>query len=141
MTSLPTPVPQVTPDTQPFWEAAAAGRFVLARCTSCGGFIWYPRSWCPACSSDGVEWVEASGRGTVYSCTTVRRGAPPPYAEAVPYVLAYVELAEGPRVLTNIITDDPDAVTVGQAVELVLVPDGEAVLPRFRPADEEDTDG
>lgn len=76
--------------------------------------------------------MEASGRGTIYSCTTVRRAPPKAYAEAVPYVLAYVELEEGPRVLTNIQTDDPDSVVIGQAVEAVFDPAGEVALPRFR---------
>ena len=112
--------------TQPYWDAAADGRMVLPHCTACGTVIWYPRGWCPDCLSRAVEWVETSGRGTIYSHTTVRRGAPSAFE--VPYVLAYVELDEGPRVLTNIVTDDPDALRVGQPVELAVA-DG---LPQFR---------
>ncbi|MFD2415857.1 Zn-ribbon domain-containing OB-fold protein [Amycolatopsis pigmentata] len=132
---LPTPAPIVTVETKPFWDATASGRMLLPRCTECATVIWYPRSWCPACLSREIEWIEASGRGTVYSHSTVRRGAMPPFNEALPYVLAYVELEEGPRMLTNIVTDDPDSVSVGQAVELVFQSYGEGALPRFRPVE------
>lgn len=114
MSQLPTPTPHTTPETQPFWDAAAEDRLVLPHCDSCGEVVWYPRSFCPSCSSRDVTWSEVSGNGTVYSFTVVERGQGR-WAEHSPYVLAYVELAEGPRVLTNIY-GDPDAVEVGSAV-------------------------
>lgn len=132
---LPTPSPVVTEETAPFWEAAAEGRWVLPRCRRCGGWIWYPRRFCPDCASRDVEWVEASGRGTVYTFTRIRRGRGP-WAEHLPYVVAYVELDEGPRVLTNIVGCDPDDVHIGMPVQVVFEPadDGGGVLYRFRPA-------
>ena len=140
-TELPVPEPVVTPETAPYWAAAAEGKLLLTRCADCGEVIWYPRSWCPFCASGSVDWVEASGRGTVYSCTTVRRGVPPAYADAAPYVLAYVELDEGPRVLTNIRTEDPGAVAIGRPVEVVFDPVGETALPRFRVVSGAGSDG
>lgn len=134
MTPLPAPPPPVTVETQPFWDASAEGRLVLPRCQRCSTVIWYPRSFCPECHSDGVDWFEASGRGTVYSFSIVRKGDGP-FREASPYVLAYVELEEGPRLLTNIVDCDPEAVAIDQAVEVVFADTGKGTaVPRFRPS-------
>jgi uncharacterized OB-fold protein len=130
---LPAPAPPVTSETTPFWDATAEGRLVIPRCDACAAFIWYPRLRCPACGSTDVSWVKASGRGTVYSHTTTMKGQGA-YRGAGPYVLAYVELDEGPRMMTNIVGCDPDDVSVGQAVEVVFDATGEGpALPRFRP--------
>ena len=130
-TTLPTPAPPVTPDNKPFWDATADGRLVLPRCRSCGTVIWYPRSICPGCHATDVEWLDASGRGTVYSFTIIRRGG---YARGSDYVLAYVELDEGPRMMTNIVDCDPAGLACGQAVEVVFHDTGQgSALPRFRP--------
>jgi uncharacterized protein len=134
MSALPTPEPVPNLETEPFWDAAADGRLVLPRCDSCGTVIWYPRRFCPSCRATSVSWIEASGRGTVYSFTVVRK-APGRWREAAPYVIAYVELEEGPRVLTNLVDVEPDAVEVGMAVAVTFdaTPEGHAVY-RFRPA-------
>jgi uncharacterized OB-fold protein len=81
----------------------------------------------------GVEWVDASGRGTVYSFTVNQRGQGP-WAEHAPYVIAYVQLDEGPRVLTNIVGADPDQIRVGDAVTAVFQPAGSTKVLRFTPA-------
>lgn len=131
---LPAPAPAVTPETKPFWDAAASGRLVLPRCDACATVVWYPRAFCPDCGSTSVSWFEASGRGRVHSFTVTRRGQGA-YRSAAPYVLAYVELEEGPRVLTNVVDGDPEALEVGQAVTVVFHDTGEdTALPRFRPA-------
>lgn len=133
MTSLPTPKLPVTAETKPFWDAAAEGRLVLPRCMSCETVIWYPRTFCPRCHTEGVEWVDASGEGTVYSFAITRKGDGP-WREVAPYVLAYVELDEGPRVLTNIVDCDVDAVSVGQRVKVTFdAAEGGVAVPRFRP--------
>ncbi len=134
MTQLPAPAPIVTPETKPFWDATAEGRLVLPKCTACGTVIWYPRQFCPECSGQDVEWIEASGKGTVYSFSINRRGDGP-FREASPFVLAYVELDEGPRIMTNVVDCDPESVEVGQAVTVVFHDTGKGTaLPRFRPA-------
>lgn len=131
---LPAFPPEPTLEDAPFWDAAAEDRLVLPRCGSCATFIWYPRAFCPRChSSSGVEWVPASGRGTVYSFTVSHRGMGP-WSEHAPYVVAYVELEEGPRVLTNIVGADVDGLRIGDAVEAVFQPAGQFKVPRFRPA-------
>ena len=88
----------------------------------------YPRAICPFCGSDRTEWTEASGRGTVYSYSVFRR-APMPYA------IAYVTLAEGPTMMTNIVDCNLDTIRIGQAVRVVFKPteDGPPV-PMFAPA-------
>jgi uncharacterized OB-fold protein len=121
MSDLPAPRPPHNPEAAPYWEAAVDGRLVLPVCHACGLVIWYPRAWCPACGDGSVVWTEMSGRGTVYACTVIRRGMGP-WAAAAPYVGAYVELEEGPRVLTNVVTDDPSSVHIGMAVTAVFVP-------------------
>jgi hypothetical protein len=134
---LPAPAPFVLPEVKPFWDATARGELVLPKCTACGTLIWYPRPFCPKCASTSVEWVPASGRGTIYSFTVNRRGVADlsAYREAGVYVLAYVELEEGLRMMTNVVDCDPDSVRIGQKVELVFHDTGEGnALPRFRPA-------
>jgi len=132
---LPTPKPRVTPETERFWEATAEGRLLLKRCADCGECHHYPRSRCPFCSSDDTEWTEASGDGTVYTYTVTHQNGEP-YDEATPYVLAYVELEEGPRMMTNILGVEPDDVSVGQDVTAVFDEtdgDEDISLPRFAP--------
>jgi uncharacterized OB-fold protein len=127
---LPAVPPQPGPDDAPFWEAAAAGRLVLPRCRACDRFIWYPRTFCPDCHGGDVEWAEASGNGTVYSFTVSYRG-PGPWSERAPYVIAYVELDEGPRVMTNIVGADPETVRIGDRVTAVFEPAGSTRVLRF----------
>lgn len=139
--SLPTPVPPVNPETQVFWDATAQGRLLLPRCTVCGSVFWYPKTLCSSCGSTTVEWIESSGRGIVYSCTVTRRGVGD-YRDAVPYVLAYVELDEGPRVMTNIVDCLPEDVAIGQRVEVVFHDTGAGCsLPRFRPVSQTGSQG
>jgi uncharacterized OB-fold protein len=131
--SLPAQPPGVTLETQPFWDATREGRLVLPRCDDCEFVIWYPRRFCPACGSRNVSWFDAAGTGTVYTFTIVTKGGGA-YRDAGPYVVAFVELDEGPRLMTNIVDTPPESVAVGQRVAVVFAPtvDGTA-LPRFRP--------
>jgi uncharacterized protein len=131
--SLPAPAPVINPETKPYWDATLEGKLMLKQCTACGTVNWYPRTLCPACGSFDTEWIQATGRGTIYTFTVTRRGSGA-YAAAAPYVLAYVELDEGPRMMTNIVDCDVDAIAVGDRVEVVFHDTGQgAALPRFRP--------
>jgi uncharacterized OB-fold protein len=128
---LPAPGPDRTPETAEFWDATTNGRLLLARCDRCGTVIWYPKMYCPECGALSVTWTEASGAGTIYSFTVAHRG-PGAFGEAVPYVIAYVELAEGPRVLTNIVGCAPDQVSIGLPVRVVFRDTGQgSALYRF----------
>jgi uncharacterized OB-fold protein len=99
--------------TAPFWEAAAREELVIQRCRACGSFQFYPRPLCLKCQSMDLTWQLASGRGRVYSLTTVRLQVDP--ALPVPYDVAIVELDEGPRLLTHLIDG---AAAIGDAVEV-----------------------
>ena len=122
------PAPPVNPETQAFWDAAGEGKLLYKKCTACGEPHFYPRTYCPFCFSDKTEWVEASGKGTIYSYSVMRR-AP------VPYAMAYVTLAEGPRMVTNIVDCDFDKLKCEQPVKVVFKPtDGGPPLPMWTPA-------
>lgn len=122
------PAPGITPETEAFVAAAREGRFVLPHCEACGRTHWYPRAVCPHCWSTRLTWRPASGRATVYSHSTMLRVAPP-------FTLAYVTLAEGPAMLTNLVNAPATGWRIGQPVQLRFVPaeDGTPV-PVFAPA-------
>jgi uncharacterized OB-fold protein len=121
------PAPVVTVETQAFWDAARAGRFTIPVCAACGNAHWYPRAICPFCDGGKVEWREASGKGTIYTFSVMRRAKEP-------YAIAYVTLAEGPTMMTNIVGCDFDALGIGQPVTVVFeaTEDGPPV-PMFSP--------
>lgn len=133
---LPVPEPVVDPELLPFWEGTARGELRLRRCTSCGTVAWPPRTFCPACSATDPVWFAAAGTGEVYTFTVVRK-AQGAWRDAPPYVIAYVQLAEGPRIMTNIVDCDPESVHIGLAVHVVfsLSANGYA-LYRFAPDSE-----
>src|SRR6185503_5257015 len=109
------PAPPVNLETKPFWDAAADGKLLVKRCEACGERHYYPRAICPFCGSDRTAWLEASGRGTIYSYSVFRR-------VPVPYAIAYVTLEEGPTVMTNIVDGDLDAIRIGQRVRVRFMP-------------------
>lgn len=131
------PLPEVNPETEPFWAAAADGEFRLKECRDCGLVYYYPRERCPDCFGADTEWIIASGLGEVYSYSVSERmeGWPD---EALPVVLAYVELDEGPRVMTNVVETDSDDLSVGDRVEVRFVPtaDDDVSIPVFAPIEE-----
>ena len=127
---LPTRAPYRNHETAAFWEGCLNAQLVLPRCDACGELIWYPRRFCPFCGSAAVTDVAISGRGIVYSFTVIRKGVGP-FRDAAPYVLAYIELEEGPRIQSNIIGVDPETVHIGQRVEVVFEP----VLDPTNPGD------
>lgn len=124
---LPKP-PAENPESAPFWQAARDGRLLLGHCAACGQSHYYPRRHCPACGASAIEWRDAAGQGTIYSFVNVARGP------AGPFTMAYVELAEGPRIITHIVGGDPHAYAIGQPVRLQFVPsDGGPPYPAFTP--------
>ena len=119
--------PRPHPETEAYWQAAAAGQLLLKQCRACAEFHYYPRAICPHCLSDATQWITSTGRGRLYSYSTM--GA----ADAA-YTLAYVTLDEGVTMLTNIVACAPERLCVGLEVKVVFVPseDGPAV-PMFAP--------
>ena len=131
------PLPEITPVTQPFWEAAAKGKLVLQRCKSCGELIWCPRSFCAECGGDELEWTPVSGRGTVYSFTVIRevvsRGARG-FEKEIPYIVAWIDLDEGPRLVSNLVDCPLERAEIGIAVEVFFEEAGRGIfLPKFKP--------
>ncbi len=94
-----------------FWAAAEAGTLMVPKCKSCGKSHWYPRALCPHCFSDDIELIPSKGTGTIYSWSHMPR-APEPFT------IAYVTLAEGVTVLTNLVDCDPTTLKIGQSVKL-----------------------
>ncbi len=129
------PQPNFDEETRAYWEGAARGEVVLQRCRDCGTIQHRPRALCVSCFSDSIEHFVASGRGQVHTFTVTRQNQAPPFREACPYVLAYVELEEGPRLLTNIVECDPETVRIGMPVQVDFAPSENGLaVPRFRPA-------
>jgi uncharacterized OB-fold protein len=121
------PAPRVLPESQPYWTAADEGRLLIKRCRACGEVHHYPRDICPHCLSDDTEWVQASGQGTVYSYSTMGQG------EAA-YTLAYITLAEGITLMSNLVDCPPGTLAIGLPVRVVFKPsDGGHHVPMFTP--------
>ncbi len=138
MAEIQHPLPNASWETRGYWEGAGRGEIVLQRCRACGTVQHKPRGVCATCLSGDLEHVVASGRGTVYTFTVTNQNMAKGFAEACPYVMAYVTLEEGPRVLTNIVGCDPDTVIIGMKVTADFATqerdDGEAfAVPRFTP--------
>ena len=129
------PLPRPYQDTAAYWEAAREHRFIIQKCNNCGEFQFYPRGVCSHCLSSDLAWQDASGRGEVYSFSINYRAPHPGFADKTPFVLALVTLAEGPRMMTNIVDCDPDTVQIGMAVTVTFDDVTEEItLPKFRPA-------
>ena len=136
MTAMRFDLPQPDLETQPFWDAARQGRLLIKRCTACTKTHFYPRPFCPHCWSQDVEWMDALGRATLYTWSVVHRNDLPPFHERVPYVAAIVDLAEGPRMMTNVVDCEFDRLEMGMALDAVFHPTSDEVtIVQFRPAE------
>jgi uncharacterized OB-fold protein len=132
--------PQIDWESRAYWEGAGRGELVLQRCRACQVVQHRPRGLCVSCLSDDIEHFVASGRGEVYTYSIVHQNQMPNFRNALPYVVAYVQLEEGPQLLTNIVGCQPDSVSIGMSVRVDFVPtedaqNGETLgVPRFVPA-------
>ena len=126
--------PKPTPETQHFWDGTQGGELRLQRCDACANVYFPPRPFCPVCASRKVSVTKASGRAKLYSYVIHHRPVP---GFTPPYAIAVVELAEGPRLMTNIVdcAQTPEALVLDMPVEVVFQPQDETItLPLFRPA-------
>jgi uncharacterized OB-fold protein len=129
------PLPQPTPETLPFWEGCKQHELRIQLCLSCEQYYFYPRPFCPYCFSEDVEWKVVSGDGTLQTYVINHRPAPG-FESTGPYVIAIVELAEGPHLMTNIVNVEPsqDHLPVGLPVTVVFDDVTEDItLPKFQP--------
>ena len=123
------PDPTTNLETERYWAAAKDGQLLIKACIACGEAHYYPREICPHCGSTDTEWREASGKGVIYSYSVMRRAE-------IPYVIAYVTLAEGVTMMTNIVDSEFDAIAIGKAVEVTFrETEGGMALPVFRLVD------
>ena len=131
------PLPKLNElDTGEFWQATANKEFRYQQCANCGTIMWHPRAHCTGCVDGDLRWKVSAGKGTIYSFSVVRLSYHPFFRTKVPYAVAYVDLDEGPRFLTNVIDiDDPlNDVCVGQRVELAWEEHDELSIPLVKPA-------
>jgi uncharacterized OB-fold protein len=129
------PLPHLDEENRWFWEACARHELYLQKCGACSTIRFYPRALCPSCLSSKTDYLRASGQGTVYTFTVTYQNQAAGFRDELPYVMAYVELDEGPRILTNVVNTPADAVTIGMPVEVVFEDIDEGLaIPKFQRA-------
>lgn len=127
-------MPRPRPETEAWWAACRESKLMIQHCSQCGAFQFYPRILCSSCMSEQLEWAQSSGRGKVSTFTICRLPVAQAYAADVPYVIALIQLEEGPTMMSNIVQCDPDSVTTGMPVEVVFEAwSDEITMPQFRP--------
>lgn len=136
------PVPVANADSAFYWNAARERRLVIRQCKSCGEKHFMPRYLCPTCWSDALEWVDSKGEGSVHSFTVIRRAPVATFADLGPYVVALIELDEGPRMVSNIVGENALSTRIGDRVQVTFEDRGEgAMLPQFELAATSQTKG
>lgn len=119
--------PVANPETAMYWKAFSERRFLVPQCEECGKHHWYPRAHCPFCYGAVIP-KPSQGTGQIYSFSVIGQ------KDSGPYVLAYIELDEGPRLLSNIVTDDVATLVAGTPVRVEFEPSPNGqLLPVFRP--------
>ncbi|SDL13067.1 Zn-ribbon domain-containing OB-fold protein [Streptomyces indicus] len=127
-------LPEPDAFTEPYWAAAAEGRLLLRTCGDCGRTHHYPREFCPHCWSENVAWTEASGRATLYTWSVVHRNDLPPFGTRTPYTAAVVDLAEGPRMMTEVVECAEADLAVGMELQVTFREAEGFRVAVFRPA-------
>ena len=124
-------LPRATEISAPYWEGCNEGRLRLQFCQTCERYQFYPRSLCSQCHGDALEWRDAGGHGRIASFTVIHRGLSPAYQ--APYVVALIDLDEGPRLMSNIVDAEASEISVGDAVTVEFATWADGVdLPVFR---------
>jgi uncharacterized OB-fold protein len=135
-TTIPLPVPRPTPVSAPFWEGLRERKVRIQYSPSSDRWVFYPRLLAPGTLADDLEWREVSGEGVLYTFTIARKPTAPQWKDAIPQLLAIVELDEGPRLTTELVDVEPDSIHVGMRVRPVFhdLPDSSITLLRYTPA-------
>lgn len=131
------PLPEVIPLTQPFWEATAKKQLVIQRCADCRAWVWCPRPACVECGSERLQWTPVSGRGKIFAFSVIREvvgRSLRAFEGDIPYVAAWIDLDEGPRLLSNIVDCPIEKVRIGMEVEALFEEAAPGIfLPKFKP--------
>ena len=129
------PLPVIDEEMRPWWEALQRHELYVQKCRDCGDLRYHPRAQCTNCLSPRTEWIRCSGRGTVYTFTATYQNQGAGFRESLPYIMAWVELEEGVKILTNLVECRPEEAKIGMPVEVVyedVTP--QVTLAKFRPA-------
>lgn len=137
MEQIVRPIPQITPELRPFFEASKQGQLVVQKCANCGTLRFPPRRMCSNCLSREASWTPVSGEGEVYSFIIMHRVYHPAFANQVPYAVAMIKLKEGAKMISNVIGINPHEIKCGMPVKVSFEKlDDEVTLPMFRPANQ-----
>ena len=121
-------------DTKAFWAATKNEELIYQRCDDCEAVIFYPRRHFTRCLGNSLSWHTATGRGTIYTYSIVRQSYHPFFRQRVPYAVAWIDLDEGPRLLSEIVgVDDPASIEIGQRVKVAWESHEELSVPLFKP--------
>ena len=131
------PLPVPTDVSRPFWDGLREHRVLVQYSPSTDRWVFYPRSLAPGSLADDLVWREVSGRATLYTFAVAHRPTAPPWADSLPQLLAVVELAEGPRLTSELVDVSPEDVRIGMALVPVFedVPGSDVTLLKFAPAE------
>ncbi len=128
------PLPNLSElDTAEFWRGTQANEFRYQQCANCDTIVWHPRAHCTGCVNGDLEWRVSAGAGVVYTFSVVRQSYHPFFRSQVPYIVALVDLDEGPRFLTNITGTTPEEMDVGMRVQIVWEEHEEVHIPLAKP--------
>ncbi|CAM3895931.1 Zn-ribbon domain-containing OB-fold protein [Lederbergia lenta] len=129
---LNVPGPTITSVSKPFWDAVAQKEFILQKCIDCHEWVFYPRTICPHCWSDQLEWIPASGKGRLKTWGVVHKPGHPAWSEVAPYVLGIVELDEGPTMMSHLLLDPKRDLHIGLPLEVSFTKCNTVWLPFFK---------
>jgi len=136
MVEITRPLPRLNEhDTMEFWQATRNKELKYQKCDDCGTIVFYPRRHCTGCTGGNLNWHVASGKGIVYTYSVVRQSYHPFFRNLIPYAVAWIDLDEGPRILSNVIgVEDPlHDIHIGQRVEVEWEEHDELCIPLFKP--------
>ena len=135
MSAVAKPVPEITPEMAPFFEAAKRRQLVVQRCTACGALRFPARAACNRCMAREVEWVPVAGKGRVFSTAVMHQANHPAYEATLPYAVAQIELDCGVRMISNVVDCAAHDVAIDMPVEVAWEERSpEVTLPVFRRA-------
>lgn len=129
---MPTIPPRATEVSRPYWDACREHRLIMQNCHDCNKLTFFPAYMCPTCGGDRLQWQELSGRGRIHSVTRVFHPAAPVFRESTPYVVALIQVEEGPIMMSNIVGANAMEAAIDDEVQVEFQEVGEITLPRFR---------